>query len=546
MVTVSEALTDDIITTANKRSSYTSSQTPSSLIIREKFKQDIFNHQIDFDPDEYQEEDIDEDDDDDDDDNRLSTSSNQRVKNYQRLSHSINDLFSNLLQQLERQKNKDYYEKSKNQNQLTSLNDSYQIKTDDMSRFVSNSFTKPSQSSTGTKNSKNQNLSKDSNKDSGFNQEFIYDNRLNKLSNSFDQNSQQSYSNDPQQQLKNDSLKPNDKLLCDDLSELSLLDRFLNNEQLVAFKHTKIEKILAKKFNIKDFSIVEYILNQEGISLITFNSLIKEKFKTFKWTDDILYDLHKIINQPIETNNYANNNNNNNNIIETNQFYDDSYYNSDEKKLIDHDFNVNLTEDKKSSQTNSLKSFKKIKLIKTTNNSNKRNKMNQSLNIRDDDNDLQDNSELIIDESFKNTLSNSFTKRRERKGSLPEINTSHIVEFENIENQLYDNSNNNLSMSNQTLIPSTTNDNQDNIARISRKSAFVLEVLRTSMFRSKSLSDLSTSLVKIEKNTNHFNHQNQNNCLSTNHLNDLHDNSNHDFDVNLHDNYSISNFQVEK
>ena len=71
MVTVSEALTDDIITTANKRSSYTSSKTPSSLIIREKFKQDIFNHKIDFDPDEYQEEDIDEDDDDDDDDNRL-------------------------------------------------------------------------------------------------------------------------------------------------------------------------------------------------------------------------------------------------------------------------------------------------------------------------------------------------------------------------------------------------------------------------------------------------------------------------------------------
>jgi hypothetical protein len=56
-----------------------------------------------------------------------------------------------------------------------------------------------------------------------------------------------------------------------------------------------------------------------------------------------------------------------------------------------------------------------------------------------------------------------------------------------------------MSISNQTLIPtadSHINNNNNKIhARMSRKSAFVLEVLRTSMFRSKSLSDLSTSLV---------------------------------------------------
>ena len=36
--------------------------------------------------------------------------------------------------------------------------------------------------------------------------------------------------------------------------------------------------------------------------------------------------------------------------------------------------------------------------------------------------------------------------------------------------------------------------------RISRKSAFVLDPMRTSMFRSKSLTDLNNSLVRSEKN----------------------------------------------
>ena len=131
VVTVSEALTEDAIN-VNKR-------TP--LIIREK----LFNNkqpfnQIDFDDpdDEYQEE-VELDVDIEDDNNNYHTdgqhlsmnnsTSTQRVQNYQRLSHSINDLFSNLLQQLEKQKNKDYYEKSNNNlnNHLTSLNDNYQL-----------------------------------------------------------------------------------------------------------------------------------------------------------------------------------------------------------------------------------------------------------------------------------------------------------------------------------------------------------------------------------------------------------------------------------
>ena len=38
----------------------------------------------------------------------INTNSDDKLKNYQRLSNSINNLFSNLLQQLEKQKNKDY------------------------------------------------------------------------------------------------------------------------------------------------------------------------------------------------------------------------------------------------------------------------------------------------------------------------------------------------------------------------------------------------------------------------------------------------------
>lgn len=518
---MSEALTDEPYNKINHNSN---KPTTPSLIIREKKtnnKTKLSNNKTEsklclLNQTNQEYENCDEDDLSDEhlEKSSTSSSSNQRVKNYQRLSHSINDLFSNLLQQLEKQKNKDYSNRSNlNFNSEDYLN--FQLSPTDLARIATNSLFK-----IPNKTTKSQNLSKDSNKDSGFNQEFVYgDDPLNQFQNRncFDNNSL-TYSNDDNKSANN-QLKTNDNklnILCDDLSELSLLDRFLNNEQLVAFKHSKLERILSKKFNINDFSIIEYILNQESISLNTFKNLIREKFKSFKWTDSILNELHIIINQPIESDKYFTDENIYN-------YYDDDFNSEDKfKDLV-------ITDDVKP-QTGSMKSFKKIKLIKSSiSYKRKLNQLEQTENTF-----LNANNDI-----FKPNL-NSFTKRRERKGSLPEINTSHIVDFETNN----DIPNRNFSTKTPVIIKN------DFSNRNSRKSAFVLEILRTSMFRSKSLSDLNSSLVKIGPNNNQNFNLNQNN-ISINYLNQMSDcNANNGtdntLDISLHDSYSVNNYQIEK
>jgi hypothetical protein len=147
-------------------------------------------------------------------------------------------------------------------------------------------------------------------------------------------------------------------------------------------------------------------------------------------------------------------------------------------------------------------------------------------------------------ENLKKNLSDSFAKRRERKGSLPEINTSHMNSFYNFSYesknnsclsfdpnaQFLSNSSTYLNKNDSTLMSEqnyskNSNENKsfkNNNQRYSRKSAFVLEVLRTSMFRSKSLTDLNSSIVKYDNGHNTSNHNNiSNNSLLSNkyHLN---------------------------
>lgn len=139
-----------------------------------------------------------------------------------------------------------------------------------------------------------------------------------------------------------------------------------------------------------------------------------------------------------------------------------------------------------------------------------------------------------LQENLKKNLSDSFAKRRERKGSLPEINTSHMNSFYNFNygsknnsclsfdpnSQYLSNSSAFLNKNDSTLISeqnySKNNGNENKSyknsnQRYSRKSAFVLEVLRTSMFRSKSLTDLNSSIVKYDNGHNTSNNNNMNN-----------------------------------
>lgn len=146
---------------------------------------------------------------------------------------------------------------------------------------------------------------------------------------------------------------------------------------------------------------------------------------------------------------------------------------------------------------------------------------------------------------LKKSLMNSFTKRRQRKGSLPEINAERamngdinggessfigtVVNLDDAGSDQHGSSQHHsdlyyhpltstqetfATLHDDSLIHSnhyqqhnqTGNFNSSSMMgatgrRASRKSAFVLEVFRTSMFRSKSLTDLNSSLVKSE---NHY------------------------------------------
>ncbi len=179
-------------------------------------------------------------------------------------------------------------------------------------------------------------------------------------------------------------------------------------------------------------------------------------------------------------------------------------------------------------------------------------------------------NDYVEEEFFMQALSNSFIKRRERKGSLPEIQPNHVynqsnTNYSNLNNQtaqtqhLYENINleevvtdvqnnpfenqyvnsqyysPNTTVQNESFIIDNNNNNtsitnannnnnsssQGQVMRRSRKNnAFVLEVARTSMFKSKSMTDLSSSLVRFTDNTNSFmplnndNHNSKNNTLN--------------------------------
>lgn len=154
--------------------------------------------------------------------------------------------------------------------------------------------------------------------------------------------------------------------------------------------------------------------------------------------------------------------------------------------------------DASSSPASSSRSYRRIKELKNSTNSKKSNNNNNN------------NSSVALDlndeDCLKKNLIASFTKRRERKGSLPEIDPSRVttVDDDNDDDEEEDDDEeDNLLLVGHHPLTSTQEtfaDTTTDCRRVSRKSAFVLEVARTSMFRSKSLTDLNCSLVKADNN----------------------------------------------
>jgi hypothetical protein len=275
--------------------------------------------------------------------------SDGREENYQRLSASINDLFANLLKELDKQKNKEYLMnnvdellntakltnflmmstgKASQAPQVRATNNKASLQEEQEEIEMNAEVEKTNLNHSHHRKSKNNNNSNDSNKDSGFNQESFYNNmgspessNKNNHSNSNTQSGEGSIrctNLKPSNSLnnmhaQNGNVKPTDTQnnspkssspSNNDHQEMSLLERYLNSEQIIAYKHTQIEVLLHKWFVEQNrlvidddyYSIIEYILNQEGISLKTFVKLIKEKFSSIEWHNELLVDLYDIVN----------------------------------------------------------------------------------------------------------------------------------------------------------------------------------------------------------------------------------------------------------
>ena len=419
--------------------------------------------------------------------------------NYKRLSNTINSLFTNLIDNLEKQKNKDY---------LNESDCDYKFNSSIFSNCYANKSFDQAMENSKNKSLPQANSNKESNKDSGFNQEIssLDDSQTQLIlkihSNNTKINSLSHETNDSNQIRSNlKACEFSTKGYKSDSNQISLLDRFLYNEQIVAEKHSKIESVMIAFFNyqnlpLEDYSIIEYILNQEGITIKTFKQLIKEKYYNIQWPNELLLYLHQIVNERESPRSESVDEN-----IDHVSIYEDNYsINSNmvnganeyafvdiETRLNNNSMNKNSirqeTSDISPSRSGSNRSYRRLKEIKNSTNSRKKH------SLRED--------ELIEDDQDKliKSLTNSFTKRRERKGSLPEVTSGHLLNDEHVM-QLSHHSQN----SNETLINEFSN--EEKVNRRSRKGAFILEVLRTSMFRSKSLTDLNNSLLNCERGSN--------------------------------------------
>lgn len=427
------------------------------------------------------------------------SSNDEDSTKYKRLSNTINSLFTNLIDNLEKQKNKDY---------LNESDCDYKFNSSIFSNSYANKSFDQAMANNKNKSLPQANSNKESNKDSGFNQEIssLDDSQTQLIlkihSSNTKLNSLTHDTNDSNQIRSNlKSCEFSTRGYKSDSNQITLLDRFLYNEQIVAEKHSKIESVIIAFFNyqnlpLEDYSIIEYILNQEGITIKTFKQLIKEKYYNIQWPNELLLYLHQIVNEresprsesvdenidhvSIYADNYSINSNMANGANEY-AFVDI------ETRLNNNSINKNSirqeTADISPSRSGSTRSYRRLKEIKNSTNSRKKQ------NLREDELIEHDQDKLI------KSLTSSFAKRRERKGSLPEVTSGQLLYDEHVM-QLSHHSQN----SNGTLV--NTSNNDEKVNRRSRKGAFILEVLRTSMFRSKSLTDLNNSLLNCERGSN--------------------------------------------
>ncbi len=82
------------------------------------------------------------------------------------------------------------------------------------------------------------------------------------------------------------------------MNDLSMIERYLNSEQQYGDVLRLLECAYAENGDyLVDYTLVEYVLSQSGISFNTFKQSIREKFEDIEWADDLLWNLYLIVNK---------------------------------------------------------------------------------------------------------------------------------------------------------------------------------------------------------------------------------------------------------
>lgn len=562
---------------------------------------------------------------------------NDKAQNYQRLSHSINDLFSNLLRQLEKQKNKDYSGVINNgeiRNSCSTTNKNIKknnsipyVFSPESQEFKNNKFiinqeasvqelcNKSSPINNNSNNThkviySNENNNKSSSSSTTTSSNLIHHNQILNDKTNIHKNEQliQKYQQQLNQQYKQAELTKDDYLIHGESFHIKSLKY---NKLEILIRHYLSYYLNKSQPNQQQYdnkfvsTSALFMINQQSLAKSVFYQLVREKYLGIEWPDDLLDKLHQIVNsdidydsreynQQLDVENYENadeifefyrydleddedddddedyhqnmfeyNQLNNNLNMYKQQFLSNQYLKTQNQSVKP----VNTIDVPNSPASSSTRSYRRIKHIK--NSTNMKKKINQAGGFNPNGSDMSEGALSLVDnpndafytgetlnqeEILKRGLSTSFVKRRERKGSLPEINTNHLVGFEN---QNYDLNNSSYLSSvvnvhtmstnganpdgtsylncknhvqnvvkNQPIFQNDVNEDlksqsQSKNNRNSRKSAFVLEILRQSMFRSKSLTDLNSSLVKQDNYNTSINASNRHSNLlkSLNNLN---------------------------
>ncbi len=82
------------------------------------------------------------------------------------------------------------------------------------------------------------------------------------------------------------------------INDLSMIERFLNSEQHYGDVLRLLECAYAESGDyLADYTLVEYVMSQNGLSYNTFRQSVLEKFNEVEWSEELLRNLYLVVNK---------------------------------------------------------------------------------------------------------------------------------------------------------------------------------------------------------------------------------------------------------